>query len=232
MGCILKGGGGLYPRLVVGAVLLAAGEARRMGGRPKALLELGGVPLIRRNLIALSGAGVDEVAVVLGHRAEEIEPAVREFPVTLLRNPDFARGQMSSMHVGVAALSRRLDAIIVAVADQPLLNAQDVVELIAAFKRRGDASAVVPFVEGQRGNPIIVDAAVRDAVLAGDVNFGCRQWLAAHPDRAARFDTENRHYVVDIDSPEDIESFKASYGHSLRWPPPRTGLPVPGVGSA
>ncbi len=56
MGCLLKGGGGLNPRLVVGAVLLAAGEARRLYGRPKPLLELGGVPLIRRNLIALSGA--------------------------------------------------------------------------------------------------------------------------------------------------------------------------------
>ena len=66
MGCILKGGGGLYSRVVVGAVLLAAGSGSRIGHRPKSLLELGGVPLIRRQLIALSGAGVDEVVVVLG----------------------------------------------------------------------------------------------------------------------------------------------------------------------
>ncbi|MGA0927100.1 MAG: NTP transferase domain-containing protein, partial [Burkholderiaceae bacterium] len=65
MGCILKGGGGLYSRVVVGAVLLAAGQGARIGSRPKCLLELGGVPLIRRQLIALSGAGVDEVVVVL-----------------------------------------------------------------------------------------------------------------------------------------------------------------------
>ena len=65
MGCILKGGGGLYSRVAVGAVLLAAGSGSRMGHRPKSLLELGGVPLIRRQLIALSGAGMDEVVVVL-----------------------------------------------------------------------------------------------------------------------------------------------------------------------
>ena len=65
MGCILKGGGGLYSRLVVGAVLLAAGSASRMGHRPKALLQLGGVPLVRRQLIALSGAGVDELKFMI-----------------------------------------------------------------------------------------------------------------------------------------------------------------------
>jgi len=219
VGCILKGGGGLYSRLVVGAVVLAAGEARRLGGRPKALLELGGVPLIRRNLIALSGAGVDEVAVVLGHRADELEAAVRDFPVTLVRNPDYALGQMSSMHTGVAALSDKLDAIIVAVADQPLLNAQDITALIGAFKKRGDAAAIVPYVDGQRGNPIIIDSAVRDAVLAGNANFGCRQWLADNPDQVGRLETDNRHYCVDVDTPEDLESFAEQYGHRLTWPP-------------
>jgi molybdenum cofactor cytidylyltransferase len=219
VGCILKGGGGLYSRLAVGAVLLAAGEARRMGGRPKCLLELGGVPLIRRNLVALSGAGVDEVAVVLGHRADAIEPMLRDFPVTILRNPDYAQGQMVSVHVGLTGLSERLDAVIVAMADQPLLNAQDVTDLIGAFKKRGPASAVVPYVGGERGNPIILDAAVREAVLVGDVKFGCRQWLAANPERVLRLEGNNRHYCVDIDSPEDIERFEAEYGHQLRWPP-------------
>lgn len=219
MGCILKGGGGLYPRLVVGAVLLAAGEARRLGGRPKSLLELGGVPLIRRNLFALSGAGVDEVAVVLGHRADEVEPVLLDFPVTLVRNPDYSGGgQMSSVRVGLGALTPKLDAVIIALADQPLINAQDIVALISAYKKRGSASAVVPYVEGERGNPIIIDATVRDSVLAGDVNFGCRQWLAAHPDQVLRLETDNRHYRVDVDSPQDIAEFATRYGHALRWP--------------
>ena len=63
MGCLLKQGGGLYPRLRIGAVLLAAGEGRRMGGVAKPLIRLQGVPLISRQLVALSGAGVDEVVV-------------------------------------------------------------------------------------------------------------------------------------------------------------------------
>lgn len=219
MGCILKAGGGLYSRLAVGAVLLAAGESRRMGGRPKSLLRLGGVPLIRRNLIALSGAGVDEVAVVLGHRAEEIEPALLDFPVTIVSNADYRLGRTSSVRSGIAALSERLDAVIVALADQPLINSEDVTALIGAFKKRGSASAVVPFVDGVRGNPIMLDATVRAAVLAGEARFGCRQWLDAHPEQVARMETSNYHYCVDIDSQEDIDSFEMKYGHALSWPP-------------
>ena len=143
MGCIYKTSG-LYSRMTVGAVLLAAGAGSRLGGRPKALLELGGVPLVMRQLVALSGAGVDEVAIVLGHHAEAIEAAVREFPITLVRNPSPDDGQASSVRIGLQALSPKLDAVIVALADQPLINEQDITALIGAFKKRGDAAMVVP----------------------------------------------------------------------------------------
>jgi len=218
MGCLLKGGGGLYSRVVVGAVLLAAGAGSRLGHRPKALLELGGVPLIRRQLIALSGAGVDEVVVVLGHHADAIEASVQSFPVTLARNPKPDDGQASSVRTGLAALAGKLDAVIVALADQPLINAQDVIALIGAYKRRSAASMVVPRVDGEPGNPVMFDAALRDEWLAGDANAACRRWRDAHPERIAWFDTGNAHYRTDIDTPQDIERFGARTGHALRWP--------------
>ena len=218
MGCILKGGGGLYSRLVVGAVLLAAGAGSRLGGRPKSLLDLGGVPLIRRQLIALSGAGVDEVVVVLGHHAESIEVAVPHFPVTLARNPAPDEGQASSVRLGLQALTGKLDAVIVALADQPMINAQDITDLISAFKQRGAASMVVPRVAGEPGNPVIFEAALRDEWLAGDADAACRRWREANPERVHWFDTDNQRYRVDIDTPEDLLRFSERTGHVLRWP--------------
>jgi molybdenum cofactor cytidylyltransferase len=223
MGCILKGGGGLYPRLVVGAVLLAAGAGSRLGGRPKALLELAGVPLIRRQLIALSGAGIDEVVVVLGHYADAIEQSIHDFPVTIARNPSPDDGQASSVRIGLAALTGKLDAVMVALADQPLINAQDLTSLIGAFKKRGDASMVVPRVSGpegvtEPGNPVMFEAALRDEWLMGDVNASCRRWREAHPERVHWFDTENSRFRFDIDTPEDLRRFAERTGHELRWP--------------
>jgi CTP:molybdopterin cytidylyltransferase MocA len=219
MGCLLKGGGGLYNRVLVGAVLLAAGAGSRLGHKPKSLLELGGVPLIRRQLIALSGAGVDEVVVVLGHHAELIDPVVQTFPVTVVRNPNPDDGQVSSQRIGLAALTGRLDAVIVALADQPLLNAQDITALIGAYKKRPEGSSVVyPQVNGERGNPVMFSAEVREQILAGAANVGCRQWQAAHADAVAPFVTDNRRYKVDIDTLEDIERFERETGHALCWP--------------
>jgi molybdenum cofactor cytidylyltransferase len=220
MGCLLKAGGGLNPRLVVGAVLLAAGAGSRLGHRPKALLELGGVPLIRRALIALSGAGVDELVVVTGHHAEAVEAAVREFPLTIARNPRPDDGQPASVRVGLQALSSRLDAIIVALADQPLVTAEDITALIGAFKKRGDASMVVPRFEGEPGNPVVFDAALREEWLAGGAEASCRRWRDAHPGRVAWLEAGNRHTLVDIDTEEDLRRFEQRTGHALRWPAP------------
>jgi molybdenum cofactor cytidylyltransferase len=225
MGCILKGGSGLYTRLTVGAVLLAAGSGSRMGGRPKALLELGGVPLILRQLIALSGAGVDEVVVVLGHHAEQIEPLVEKFPVTLVHNPHPDEGRVSSLRLGLQSLSGKLDAVLVALADQPLINEQDITALIGAYKKRPDGRGViVPQVNGEPGNPVIFSAQVREQILAGDANVGCRQWRAAHPEAVAAFETDNRRYRLDVDTLEDIERFERDTGHALRWPAALAGV--------
>jgi len=218
MGCIMKGGGGLNARMAVGAVLLAAGAGSRLGHRPKSLLELGGVPLIRRQLIALSGAGVDEVVVVTGHHAEAIESVVQEFPVTLVRNTRPDDGQAASVRLGLAALSTKLDAVIVALADQPLINAQDIAALIGAFKKRDGAAMVVPRVGGAPGNPVIFESALRDEWLAGDVEAACRRWRDANPARVRWLDSDNQRYRIDIDTEADLLRFTERTGHVLRWP--------------
>ena len=222
MGCLLKANG-LYSRTTIGAVLLAAGAASRLGGRPKALLELGGVPLVLRQLIALSGAGVDEVVVVLGHHADAVGAAVQQFPITLVHNPSPDDGQASSVRIGLRALSPGLDAVIVALADQPLIDAQDIIALISAFKKRGEAPMVVPRVqlaggETAPGNPVIFDAALREELLAGSADLACRKWRQNNPDRVRWFDTDNLRYRIDIDTPEDLENFAATTGHRLTWP--------------
>jgi CTP:molybdopterin cytidylyltransferase MocA len=207
------------PRIVIGAVLLAAGAGARMAGRPKALLELGGVPLVLRQLSALSIAGIDELVIVLGAHAERIRPMIEHLPVNVVHNARPEDGPVSSQRAGLHALSASVDAVLVALADQPLIDARDIRSLICAFKNRADGtSVIVPRVAGQPGNPVMFSAFVRNQILQADSTTGCRQWRGQNPTEVMYFDTDNHHFVLDVDSPEDIERFERETGQALRWP--------------
>ncbi len=218
MGCILKQGGGLYSRMRVGAVLLAAGQGSRMGNQPKALLNFQGVPLINRHLIALSGAGVDEVIVVTGYYHDRIEPLVEQFPVQIIRNLTPEDGQPSSVRLGIEAIGNKYDAVIMMLCDQPLVNAEDITSLIAAFKKRLKGEVLIPMVQGQRGNPIIFSGSVIERMIADDKNMYCRKFIDQNPGLVDYFETTNDHYIVDIDTLEDIEKFNQKTGLSLSVP--------------
>lgn len=208
-----------------GAVLLAAGSGSRLGGRPKSLLELDGVPLIRRAVTALASAGVSEMVVVLGHHGRLIEPALQGTATRLIFNPQPEDGQVSSQRLGLAALRAPHEAVIVALADQPLVGAGDVRALLQAWAHRSaGVQLLYPRVDGQPGNPVIFSDAVREEILRSEPTVGARQWREAHPEAVAAFDTPSPHYRFDIDTPDDLARFQRETGRSLVWPQGLAGL--------
>lgn len=199
-----------------GAVVLAAGAAERMGGRAKPLIERDGVPLVRRVAQALLEAGVREVVVVVGHRADDVAWAVADLPVLTVVNSSYATGHVTSLRRGLVELPESISATLVALADQPLIESADVTALLDAFARRGTARAVVPRVQGQRGHPVVLEASACSEILRGDVGYGAREWLDQHPDEVAWFESDNTHYVEDVDFPEDLERIAQRHGCAMR----------------
>ena len=211
----------IQPSLSVAAVLLAAGAGTRMGYKAKSRLELDGVPLIRRQIMALQGAGVAELVVVLGHHANEIAPLLKDFAVTLVKNPNPDASPISSQRLGLQSLSGQTDAVLMALADQPLIDTQDVQQLIGAFEQRPEGTALLfPRVQGQPGNPVIFTTAVRSAMLASPPAVGCKHWRQQHTPQVHAFDCDNLHFVQDLDTPEDIDKLRLSSGRHLQWPTP------------
>jgi CTP:molybdopterin cytidylyltransferase MocA len=123
---------------------------------------------------------------------------------------------VSSLRAGLAALPDGVAAIVIALADQPLLGAEDVRALLRAFDDGRPARAVVPRVHGVRGHPVVFEASVGREILQRDADFGARHWLQEHPAQLSWFD--NDHYCVDIDAPEDLARVERRYGCRLRWP--------------
>jgi CTP:molybdopterin cytidylyltransferase MocA len=203
---------------VFGALVLAAGESQRMGGRPKPLIERDGVPLVRRVVQALLGAGVVEVVVVVGHRADEVAWVVTDLPVRVAVNEAYSAGQAASFRKGLVELPESVGATLVALADQPLLEPADVTALLGAWATRGAARAVVPRVQEHRGHPVVLEASACSEILRGDAGYGAREWMDEHPDEVAWFESGNVHYTVDVDYPEDLERIAQRHGCAMRWP--------------
>jgi molybdenum cofactor cytidylyltransferase len=109
--------------------------------------------------------------------------------------------------------------VLVALADQPLINSQDISDLIGAYKKRPEGAQVVqPLVDGLPGNPVMFSREVCEQILAGEARVGCKQWQTAHPDAVYHWPTTNQRYRTDVDSPQDIEALASRTGHRLRWP--------------
>src|SRR5215471_12836669 len=112
MGCLLKQGG-IHSRMRIGAVLLAARAVDGLDGLPAALVRLQGVSFVRRQLVALSGAGVDEVAIVTGAARRTVEDEVRPFSVRLAHDDGEGRDPDASIRAGLKALEGPFDAVFI-----------------------------------------------------------------------------------------------------------------------
>ena len=209
------------PALRVGGLVLAAGAGSRMGNRPKCLLQLNGMSLLERQLQALSLAGVRPVGVVLGHHAERIlqEGVLTRWAAQQVRNPRPDDGHVSSLRIGLKALPAGLDVVVVALADQPLIDVQAVQALLAAFAQRPAGTQMLqPSVQGLPGNPVVFSGAVMAQILAGDEHMGARQWQQAHPEAVYRWETPHGHYRLDVDNETDRQAVAQLTGQSLHWP--------------
>jgi len=195
------------------AVVLAAGQSLRMDGRNKLLLAVGGEPLVRRTVRTVLDAGMQETVVVTGHQGREVARAVLDLPVAVQPNLRYAEGQMQSVAAGVAALARATDAIVVCPGDMPLLTADDLRALMAAYAAHAEASSIViPRFAGARGNPIVFAAAYAPEVAAGRRLVGCRKLAREYPEETWFFEAGHDRYTTDLDAPADYERLLARLG--------------------
>ena len=198
-------------RLRVVGIVLAAGEGRRLGCRPKGLITVNGETLLSRNVRVLFEAGVNEVIVVTGHYREQLETVLADMPVRQICQPDVAHSQRDSLCLGLAELQADCDAVLVMPVDMPSLTRDDVVALIAAYKHAASEIAFIgPAVAGRPGNPVVFNRHVADRILQGEGDFGSGAWRTQSQAWRLEWETDNPHYVVDIDTPEELDLWQSA----------------------
>ena len=188
---------------MISAILLAAGESRRMG-RFKQLLKLGEKSFVEHCVDALLASRVDEVIVVTGHRDLDVRRTVGDRPVRFAYNADYLLGMASSVKCGVRCLSELTRGFVLALVDQPQISSNVINRVIDTFEIE-QALIVAPVYEGKNGHPILLDISLKDEILALDDQQGLREVVHAHRDAVARVEMSNSTVLEDFDLPEDYE---------------------------
>jgi len=182
----------------VSAILLAAGESKRMG-KLKQLMPLGNTTMVEQTIDNLLSSRVSEVIVVLGHRAEEVMKRIAARPIKIAVNPIYHQGMGTSIAAGLNLVDSRAQAVVLALSDQPFVDSQTINRLIEEFDAH-DKGIAIPTYQGRRGHPIIFSIKYKAqlSVLKGDI--GGREIIKEHPEDILEVAVECEGIVIDIDT--------------------------------
>ncbi len=186
----------------VAAVVLAAGLSCRMGAN-KLLVDLNGKPLLAQTLARIKASQVDEIVVVTGHQAERVEAATAELGVRLVHNAAYAEGLSGSLKVGIAAVAD-YDAAFVCLGDMPLVRAEDLNRMIAAFSEEDSRDLVAPVQGRKLGNPVLWGKDYFSALQGLTGDRGARGLLETHRDAITEINVEHEGILLDADTPEAL----------------------------
>ncbi len=192
----------------ISGVVLAAGEARRLG-QTKQLLAFRGTTLVGAVLEQARRSRLDELVLVLGHDAQRIREAVDLEGLKVVVNGGYRLGQSTSLKAGLAQVSPQADAAMFLLGDQPLVDGGLIDTLIAAFET-GTHPIVIPCSGGQRGNPVIIGRELFGELAetaSGDA--GARVLFERHASSLRFVELGSRGIHVDVDTPEDYRHLLA-----------------------
>jgi molybdenum cofactor cytidylyltransferase len=192
----------------IAALVMAAGESRRMGGCNKLLATIDGVPMVARAVDAAMAGVNGGVYVVTGHEHEQVIRALAGRGVQLVHNPRYAEGLSTSLASGLLALDDDIDGVLICLADMPKVTQAHIEKLVAAFDPLEGRAICVPLWAGKRGHPVLW--ARRFFAEMGDIkgDVGARHLLGEYAELVCEIPVEDDGVLVDVDSPEALRALR------------------------
>ncbi len=183
-------------------IILAAGESRRMC-YPKPLLEIGGRTFIEQ-IAETMLAVVPRLVIVIGAHRDRVRAAIpRDARIVIAENPDYSRGQLSSLKVGLGAIQPDSAGAIVHLGDHPMVRAETFRAVVDSYNRAGKPIVVARH-DGRRGHPVIFDRALFAEILSAPEKEGARYVVNADASRVAYVDLDDPGINLDLDTPADL----------------------------
>lgn len=186
---------------MLAAVILSGGESRRMGS-PKALLEFQGRPFLEHLLELARHPKIGVTRVVLGATPDAILVKLRLDPATVVLNPAWEKGQLSSIQAAIRSLPENgTDGMLLCLIDHPLITAALVGDLIDKFYA-SRKQIIIPVHQGKRGHPVIFSCKLYEELLAAPLETGARAIVWNHPEEVLEVPTAEEGVVLNLNDPQ------------------------------
>jgi molybdenum cofactor cytidylyltransferase len=192
---------------MISAIVLAAGEGKRMG-QPKQLLEWRGKIVLQHVLDMLQASKVEERILVLGHGADRVLEKISPGKTKIVINPEYKEGMSTSLRRGLGALDEKVRGFFIVLGDQPGIGPGVVNRMIQDFRAIYPRKNIFfPTYQGCRGNPVLFSTKYLGEARKIRGDGGGRQILAGHPEDSQAVEVDTRAILLDIDTPEDYRDF-------------------------
>jgi len=191
---------------VTWAIILAAGESRRMGTQ-KLLLPYGETTVIETVVGKALDSGLDQVLVVLGADRDAVRARLEKYPLKIVTNTNYHQGMLSSVQAGFAALPADAAAAVIMLGDQPAVPTS-AIRTVARAARETGKGIIIPTCGGHRGHPVLISARYAPAVAVLDPSIGLRQLRLEHAGDVLEVEVGDPAVLRDLDTPEDYEGEK------------------------
>ena len=189
------------------AVLLAAGRSERMGSNNKLLLNVDGIPLVRKSAINILNSNVTSMTVVTGFDENKIVNALSGLNVNFVKNINFREGLSSSLKAGLANITPTPSAVIICLADMPKIQPEHINQLIENFDPLKGWEICIPTNNGKRGNPVLIGSRFFPYIFETNGDFGAKQIMKQHSDKIVEVEIGTSDIHFDIDTQDEYENF-------------------------
>jgi len=189
---------------MISAILLAAGQSKRMNGKNKLTKEIQSIPLIKHSVKNILFSSVDELIVVLGYQKEIIEKLIdKHEKIKFVFNKDFENGMASSIKTGLNHLSKNIEAFFICLGDMPTVN-QDVYNQL--IRSRNNKEIIVPTYKGQQGNPILFSKSMKSIIISIEGDIGAKKILEQNKDKILKVKIDDINITKDFNTKDNFNS--------------------------
>jgi len=189
---------------MISAILLAAGQSKRMNGENKLTKKIQNIPLIKLSVKNILTSPIDVLIVVLGYQKEIIEKLIdKNKKIKFVFNKDFESGMASSIKVGLNHLSKNTEYFFICLGDMPMVNSDIYNQLINS---RNQKNIIVPTYNGQQGNPVLFDKSMKEKVMDITDDVGAKKILELNKDKILNLEINDQSITKGFNTQSDFSS--------------------------